>query len=346
MRRIQRTFAIAATLILAQAASRAVWAAEPPAYKANRVIELAADLPIGRAPVVTALAISPDGKILAAAGDDHLIRFFDLTDGKLLHTLVGHSDWVRSLDFSPNGLTLASAGDDRKVRIWDVASAKQLRALPEHSVAIFNVAFSPDGKTVAAAGFEKQIRIYDAATGAVKRSISGPSSDMRALAFSDDGKLLATGGRNGKLQVLNVADGSEKKLDAHQQRIRRLAFSPNDGQLASVGEDQQVRIWNLQQPGTPLTFACDGAKIMSLAFCGPNKLATGGSDNIVHLWDVTGKSEDCRLIGHTGTVAALASNAEGTELVSGSFDTSIRIWKLQRDSGGKLTWRPDDAVLR
>ncbi len=346
MRRTQHCLPFLFAAAMTLAACHAAFALEVPAYKANRIIEILAEPSNSKPPVITTLTISPDGATLAAAGDDHLIRFWNLEDGKLTRTLAGHIDWIRSLEFSPDGMSLVSGGDDRKVRIWDATTGKQTRAMAEHDVAIFAVQFSPDGKTVAASGFQREIKIYDVQTGALKKTIAGPVADLRSLGFNDDGAQLAVGGRNGKIQITNLTDGSQKIIDAHQQRIRCLAFSSTDGQLASAGEDQMIHIFHLKKEPAPLTFNCDGAKIMTLTYCGKNKLATGGSDNIVHIWDVAGKSEDCRLIGHTGTVASLACTPDGTVLVSGSFDTSIRIWKLQRDANGRTTQRLDGAIVR
>jgi transcription initiation factor TFIID subunit 5 len=71
---------------------------------------------------VRAVAISPDGRMLATSGDDPFINIWDLGSGKKMHTLQGHTGRVHSLDFSMEGSTgvLASGGDDDTVRIWDV----------------------------------------------------------------------------------------------------------------------------------------------------------------------------------------------------------------------------------
>src|SRR5579871_5204243 len=74
--------------------------------KALHVITLQTDSAGNRPPVFTAVAISPDGQLVAGGGDDHMVRIWSLADGKLLHTINGHNDWLRSLTFSPNGQTL------------------------------------------------------------------------------------------------------------------------------------------------------------------------------------------------------------------------------------------------
>ena len=72
--------------------------------------------------------------------------------------------------------------------------------------------------------------------------------------------------------------------------------------------------------------------VLSLAFCGPTRLAAGGSDNLIRLWDLTTRAEQLELVGHTGSVTALVWDARSDELVSGSFDTTVRFWQL-KDSG-------------
>ena len=70
-------------------------------------------------PIVTAIAISSDGSVLATAGDDALVNLWKIDDGRLMFTLRGHTEWVRAVAFSPDGKAVASAGDDRTIRIWD-----------------------------------------------------------------------------------------------------------------------------------------------------------------------------------------------------------------------------------
>lgn len=74
-------------------------------------------------------------------------------------------------------------------------------------------------------------------------------------------------------------------------------------------------------------------KVLSLSFCGPDRLAAGGSDNLIRVWDLASQTEQVRLIGHTGSVGTLAWDAQRGQLVSGSFDTTVRIWQLWNGGG-------------
>ncbi|MDX1962681.1 MAG: WD40 repeat domain-containing protein [Pirellulales bacterium] len=305
-------------------------------------IQHLAELPADRAPVVTGVALSPDLQTLATAGDDHIVRLWNLADGQLHHTLKSHTDWVRGTVFHPAGQILATAGDDRQVRLWQVNDGQLLKTLPAHPLAIRSVGFCPAGNELAAAGFAQDVRIYDVTTGNLNQQFAAASEDLRAVAFSRDGSTLAAGGRDGRLQLWRLSPPSPGPVViAHTRRLRAMAFSPSGAYLATAGDDQQLQIWNLaagmQANPQPIKITIRGSKIMALAWCGEKSLAAGGSDNLIHLFDTATQSELAILRGHTGTIAALAADDAGRLLVSGSFDTTARVWNMDQILAGSTT---------
>ena len=111
------------------------------------------------APVITALAIHPSGKLLAAAGDDHLVRIWELRRGKMLGTHSGHEDWVRSAIFSRDGSELLTAAADGRVLQWSPQERAAPRAIVTREKSLLSLAMSRDGKLALVAGFNSPLQL-------------------------------------------------------------------------------------------------------------------------------------------------------------------------------------------
>ncbi len=316
-----------ALLFLAMIFVRPLRAETTFAVSAQLTIQVPPDSPRTHAAVITALSIQPNGKLVAAAGDDHVIRLWNLEDGTLVKGLVGHRDWIRAVAFSPDGKTLVSSGNDRRVIMWDVATGQQLKTLAVHDHAVDAVAFSHSGRWVATAGFEKSVSILDTTGQAPTRVLECVCGDIRALAISEDDRYLAAGGRDGVIRIWDLQTNKKiREVKAHRQRIRSITFSQQGAQIISGGEDRVVRIWNWNTDDQAVELPRLPCKILTLVACGPRILATAGSDNTIRLWNLTTRQQLGQLTGHTGSVAALDFR-NGT-LVSGGFDTLLRVWTV------------------
>jgi RNA polymerase sigma factor (sigma-70 family) len=110
---------------------------------------------------VAAVALSPDGRLLAYAGQDPVIRLVALTNGRVLRTLSGHRKKITAIAFSPDGRTLASTSLDLSVRLWEAASGQEVRSHLGHRLRPLTAAFVPDGRTLVTAGADGTVRLWE-----------------------------------------------------------------------------------------------------------------------------------------------------------------------------------------
>jgi WD40 repeat protein/energy-coupling factor transporter ATP-binding protein EcfA2 len=150
------------------------------------------------------LAFSPDGTLLATAGQDGA-KLWDVATGEELAFLTGHGGYVWYVAFSPDGRLLATASADDTVRLWAVPSGEAKATLRGHTDSVEHVAFSPDGLRLATASADATVRLWDATTAERLLTFSGHTGGVWRVAFSPDGAWLATASADGTAKVYPLA---------------------------------------------------------------------------------------------------------------------------------------------
>jgi WD40 repeat protein len=208
---------------------------------------------------VRALALTPDGTVLAGGGDAGVQLWG--ADGKPLRKLAGPTDWVLALAFSPDGKRLAAGGYDGRLWLWEVDSGKKLFEVPAHAPTppkapapsnfVWSLAFSPDGKLLAVGGSDGRVYLFNAPDGKFVRQtqVPGHTSTVTALAFHPGGTLLASASKDRTLRLWNPLNGQALKiLTGHTAWAQGVAFLDRGTRLASCGADRTVRLWDLTNP--------------------------------------------------------------------------------------------------
>jgi WD40 repeat protein len=193
--------------------------------------------------------------------------------------------------------------------------------------------FSPDGNTLATGNYDRTVRLWSLVTGRHLQTLKGHSSVVNSLAWSPDGKHLITGGADGEVKEWDVAAIEEPILPTETvSQFLATTFSPQNELLAlGVGENNRAKLWNLSK-GNELTTMDVPRDVLCAVFSPDTRLvATGGtnSDHRIFLWDTITGSRIRSLKGHTDNVYALAFSPDGTLLVSGGRDHSVRLWDVK-----------------
>ncbi|MEB3882093.1 AAA-like domain-containing protein [Lyngbya sp. CCY1209] len=209
----------------------------------------------GHGAAVTATAISPDGQIIASAGDDKMIRLWSI-DGKLLRSFVAHKERIWRLAFTPDGQILASASGDRTVKLWTLDG--ELLTTQFHEGAVWGVAINPDGNLIASSGRDGTFKVWKL-DGTLVRNIDGKSNGLTRIAFSPDGETIATAGVDNTIKLWNLEGELLRTLPGHQGMVIAVDFTPDGKFLVSGGDDRTVILWDLEKIETlnELEYACD-----------------------------------------------------------------------------------------
>jgi WD40 repeat protein len=237
-------------------------------------------------------AIAWGGEHIVAAGDDGVIRDWDLSQEKLSppRELIGHRGVITSLAANPaTPAQFASGGADGTVRLWNVNDGQELRSV-QHGAPVLAVAFAPDGKTFLSSGGGKAPTIWSAADGKriVEMKQAGrPVRSVRAAAFAYDGSRIV------------------------------IAYHGGLG-LFDTGT------------GTPLDqISRDETAFDSIVFCGQTRIVAGRFGSAGQLWDTGGQWTLDRTIGgesqaspFTDRVTALDFSPDGRLLAAGGGQPS------------------------
>ncbi|MGE0211497.1 MAG: hypothetical protein AB7S41_07370 [Parvibaculaceae bacterium] len=278
---------------------------------------------------VLSIAVSPDGRLLAAGGrlkteglNDFPIRLYDIESGQIVGLFRGHQDAILSLSFSPDGSTLASGAADDVAVVWNVESRQPLARLEGHKGDVNIVRFNADGSRLYTGSDDRTVGIWDAASGGRLATLEGHQDLVLSLAVSASDGTLASGGFDRTIRLWNGDTGeSLGTLEGGMSNIMGLSFSP-DGRklLTGAGNDPfECQVWDMEARKIGLTYRGHDNVVFATAISPDGRLAAtaGGSVNEIQVWELdTGKLVH-RFAGLGRPVTAVGISLDGGRIAWG-----------------------------
>lgn len=293
------------------------------------------------APLITAIAYSPDGTQLAVSGYREVLLHHAEGTG-LVARLLGVSDRVQSIVFSPDGKLLAAVGGTParfgEVQIWDAASHELKRSVMVSSDTLFGASFSPDGSRLAVGCADNTIRVLAVDTGKELLKLTHHDNWVFGTAFSLDGKRLVSVGRDRAVKLTEAATGAFlENLNSLKAELNSVARHPRKDWVLVGGEDRIPYLYTMDRPralrvGEESTLLRqlerqDGS-IIALAFqLDGRRLAVGGAATEVRIYDTDTGQRVSALAGHEGGVYTVVFNPKGELVATGGFDGNLRVFE-------------------
>ena len=300
---------------------------------------------------VFAVDLSPDGRTIVSSGDNGEVRLWDALTCTLLLVLSGHTDTVRSVKYSPDGTRIVSAADDKTVKIWDAVSGVLVRTLEGHHEWVTCAVFTPDGRRIVSGSADCTIRIWEAQAGTCLATLSGHHDRVESIAVSPDGLWMASHsfGREVYLWSLEAPhahhvlttrgigvafslNSSEVLVASHPTAFEGLRSlwgtmksDPNRASVRDIRTGKSLRVRTLK-PSSRL-----GPLFSNFAISpAGDEFVCSLRDNTVAICSLSDREPRHILAGHTNDVSSAAYNRDGTRIVSGSWDGSIRLWDVAK----------------
>jgi hypothetical protein len=236
--------------------------------------------------------------------------------------------------WGPDGKRLASGGDDGNVRIWDPATCEEVLTLKGHDPKrripqfglVRSLAWGPDGTRLASAGLDGAVKIWEVADGREVFALPADHGPVWSVAWSPDGARLAAGAQDGTIRVVE-----------------------------GLGRTPRAHVFKAHEPRRMGDGRVDGVRTVAWSPQG-DRLASGGIDRLVKLWDPIRGVELARMPEHKSWILAVSWSPDGKRLASASADFLITVWDVEtreklatmrghNDWVDAVAWSPDGTRL-
>jgi WD40 repeat protein len=308
---------------------------------------------------VNAVAVTSDGKRVISGSSDTTVKVWNLDTGEEVFNLTGHRDSVNAVAITSDGKRVISGSSDTTVKAWNLDTGEEVFNLTGHTGSVNAVAVTSDGKRVVSGSSDITVKVWNLDTGeetltftghcdSVNRADVTPDS-VTAVTITPDDKWVISGAAASQLRKT----GSSRTSSSFDSSFDQYSWLPRG----------RCKVWDLNT-GKEILDLEPSLRIMGEVHAivvTPNGelMISGTSLGLLRGWNlkigkknkpreveklptpikflrrvVRTRNKNFGVFGHSDKVKALTLTSDGNQLISGSFDTTVKVWNL--DTGEKI----------
>ncbi|KAK6456435.1 quinon protein alcohol dehydrogenase-like superfamily [Scheffersomyces xylosifermentans] len=268
--------------------------------------------------------------ILASAGYDHTIRFWDALTGVCSRTIQHTDSQVNRLEITSDKRFLAAAGN-LYVRLYDIRQTGNSGNATAQASATNNGA--PNGSHTSGSSSHNNNNNNPVMT------FEGHTNNVTSLAFQIENKWMVTSSEDGTVKVWDVRAPSVQRSYKHHSPVNEVVIHPNQGELISCDQDGNIRIWDLgENQCTHHLIPEDDVPINSLSVASDGSmLVAGNNKGNCYVWkmqnqrDVTSLTPVTKFRSHSKYITRVVLSTDMKHLATCSADHTARIWSTEQN---------------
>ena len=275
---------------------------------------------------------------LAAGGESGVIFEWQLSTGRFIGALAGHTGIISALRYGSDGRRLFSASDEGRLRVWESATGGTRAVMAGHRSRVQEIAVSPAGDRAASVSGDGELRIWDVRRDTSTVELVGHTGAIPSVAYSRDGSRVVTASLDATARVWDARSGRLIRTITAPAPLQAAAFGPRESIIVSDWDGMTSR-W---EPGSLRPSwrvpACPHepcGKAYTLAVAPGERLVAAGSEHGAVLLD-TSTGRPIRPLQGDAFVYALQFDAAGTRVLSAGSDGRTTVTRT-RSAGRAVT---------